>query len=53
MPIMIQHYIYTQVDKVEKDKYRQELLSYHGRADTFETEKYYKVRTSDRHPRLN
>ncbi|KAJ7940701.1 eukaryotic and archaeal DNA primase, large subunit-domain-containing protein [Mycena leptocephala] len=32
------------VDKVEKDKYRQELLSYHGRADTFETEKYYKVR---------
>ncbi|KAJ7046717.1 eukaryotic and archaeal DNA primase, large subunit-domain-containing protein [Mycena alexandri] len=32
------------VDKVEKEKYRQELMSYGGRADTFDTEKYYKVR---------
>ncbi|KAJ7709969.1 eukaryotic and archaeal DNA primase, large subunit-domain-containing protein [Mycena rosella] len=32
------------VDKTEKDKYRQDLSSYQGRADTFESDKYYKVR---------
>ncbi|KAJ7273647.1 eukaryotic and archaeal DNA primase, large subunit-domain-containing protein [Mycena haematopus] len=32
------------VDKAEKDKFRQELISYHGRAETFEADKYYKVR---------
>ncbi|KAJ7452489.1 eukaryotic and archaeal DNA primase, large subunit-domain-containing protein [Mycena galericulata] len=32
------------VDKSEKDKYKQELMSYQGRGDTFESDKYYKVR---------
>ncbi|KAJ7470699.1 eukaryotic and archaeal DNA primase, large subunit-domain-containing protein [Mycena latifolia] len=32
------------VDKSEKDKYRQELSSYQSRADSFETDRYYKVR---------
>ncbi|KAJ7156038.1 eukaryotic and archaeal DNA primase, large subunit-domain-containing protein [Mycena crocata] len=35
---------WVSVDKAEKETYRQELLSYNGRADAFETDSYYKVR---------
>ncbi|KAJ7097988.1 eukaryotic and archaeal DNA primase, large subunit-domain-containing protein [Mycena belliarum] len=32
------------VDKSEKERHRQELSTYQGRADTFEADRYYKVR---------
>ncbi|KAF8212305.1 eukaryotic and archaeal DNA primase, large subunit-domain-containing protein [Mycena galopus ATCC 62051] len=32
------------VDKAEKDRFREQLISYQGRAETFEADKYYKVR---------
>lgn len=45
--------IHLQVEKAEKEKYRQELTSYHGRAETFESEKYYKVSNSGLHSLRN